>query len=130
METFRAWLDPRATFNGRSAEQARLGIVTMLVAGTSSGAASEESAGARLDLFEMALSDLPAWSIAKAVERWVRREVPSSIEKQPNYAFTPAPQTIRALAKLEMAYAERAIEEARKVSELTTSEAAYAEAGI
>lgn len=127
LSTFEGFLNPDAPFEGRTAEQARLGMILMLVAGTTTVAAGEEGAGAKLDLFEMALGDLPAWAIGKAVQRWVRREVPSSIEKAPNYSFTPPPQTIRALAKLEMAYAERAAAEARKVVALVSWEEARAE---
>jgi len=72
----------------------------------------------------MALSDLPAWSVAKAVHRWARGEVPAYVEKAPNYAFTPAPQTIRALSLLELGYAKLALAQARKVAGVLTFEQA------
>ncbi len=122
--TFESILDPDAPFNDLRAEDARLGIVTVLVSGTAIGATGEESAGAKLDLFEISLRDIPAWAVAAAVARWARGEVPQSIVKIPQYQYTPAPQTIRELALLETAYARRAAEEARKVVLMMSSEEA------
>lgn len=130
VSTFEGLLNPLTPFDGMDAHHARLGMVTMLVAGTATGSSGEEGAGAKLDLFEMGLEDVPAWALAKAIRRWAKREVPTSVEKNPNYAFTPPTQTILALAKLETAYAERALAEARKVVAMVTSEEAHAAAGV
>lgn len=124
VSTFEAVLDPSSTFDGLAAADARLGIVAKLISGTATGTMTEQAAESKIDLFEMALSDMPAWAVAKAVIRWVRREVPTSVEKAPNYAFTPPPQTIRALAQLELGYLQLALKQARKIAEIETFEQA------
>lgn len=102
-------LEPTAMFGGHTAEDAKLAIVTMMILGLAGPAMTiEEVQNARFDLYDMALERVPAWAIAEAVGRWVRRECPAEIEKGPNYAFPPCPATLGALARIELKAFERA----------------------
>lgn len=124
LQNYEAALDPNGSFEGLSAYEARLGIVTKLIAGTATQNATETSIDARFDMFEMSLNDMPAWAVAKAVERWARGDVPAAIERNPVFAFTPAPQTIRRLAELETGYTRSAAKMCRKVVGAITFERA------
>lgn len=102
LSTLTSDLSPEAPFGGRPAAQARIGIVTTLLMGLGGARASDETAEAKLDLYEVAVADCPAWAVAAASHRWVRGQCPESIEKNPNYNFPPSPATLRALAEWEI----------------------------
>lgn len=124
LSTFNSILNPGATFNGQPAADARDALVTALLMGLAVGQGSEVAADARLDLFEMALDDMPAWSVAEAIRRWARRECPPEIDKKPNYSFPPAPGVLRALAEREVAPYQRSVEDLNKLLAAETIEEA------
>ena len=122
--TLNSALNPEAPFADRPAYDARVGIVTALILGLANAGTTAESAEARFDLFEVALHDVPAWAVAAGAARWVRREVPVEIDKNPNFAFPPGPGTLRALALLEMQPYQSSIENLRRLIESVTHERA------
>lgn len=115
LSTYERILDPTAKHNGVHAREAKLAVLTMLMMGTTSPNATQSGIDARLDMFEHALADVPAWAVEAGVSRWVRRDVPESIEKNPNYNFTPSPQTIRELSVSWLAVPQLLAAECRKI---------------
>ncbi len=104
LSTLSSMLRPEATFIGRTAEDAKIGIVTMLILGLAKAkGATVEEAEAKYDLYEIALSDVPAWAVAAGAVRWAKGKCPESIMKNPNYEFPPGPATLRGLAEWELA---------------------------
>lgn len=104
LSTLSSMLNPAATFVGRTAENAKIGIVTMLLLGLAKAkGATAEEADAKYDLYEIALSDIPAWAVAAAAVAWAKGRCPETILKNPNYEFPPGPATLRALAEWEIA---------------------------
>lgn len=124
VESLSSTLDPESSFGGRSAAEARIGIVTKLLIGSAMGAASAESADAKLDLYETSLHDVPAWAVAAAMERWVRGECPPQIDPRPNYDFAPGPAKLRALALLELGPFQSSLAAAKKLARAVTFEEA------
>jgi hypothetical protein len=60
---------------------------------------SDESTVAKVSVYlDDALDDLPAWAVAKAVQRWHRAEC-GSVH---NYTFAPAPGVLRGIALQEL----------------------------
>lgn len=124
LSTLTSALDTTASFENRRPREAKIALVDLLMRGTANGTITEEGAEARFDLFEIALDDVPAWAVAKAIHRWLRREVPEDVERRPNYAFMPSPQTIRAIALLELAPYRRSVADLeRLVSAVTLNRA-------
>jgi hypothetical protein len=103
LSTLSSTLNPAATFAGRTAEEAKIGVVTMLLLGLAKAAGtSPEEAEAKFDLYELALSDIPAWAVAAGAVKWAKGKCPETIEKSPRYSFPPSPATLRALAEWEL----------------------------
>jgi len=115
LSTLSSMLNPETEFAGQTAYNARLGIVTTLILGLANAGTTEESANARFDLFEVALHDIPAWAVAAGAARWVRRQVPADIDKNPNFAFPPGPGVLRGLALLEMEPYQRSVGDLKKL---------------
>lgn len=124
LSTLTSQLNPNAEFDGRPGRDAILAMLTTLLMGSAMGHASEVGVDAKLDLYEMALDDVPAWAVAKAIRRWMKHDCPVSIELRPNYAFPPSPATLYALASLETAYVKKLADVAQQVSVAVTSEEA------
>lgn len=110
-------LDPNARYRTMTAAEAKLGIVTVLLMGLSFGQTSERAADAKLEVFEIALGDVPAWAVDRAARRWLRGECPPEVDHRPNYNFPPSPSTLRALALLETGPYRSAAAVARRVVE-------------
>ena len=127
LATLSSALDPMGSFAGLPADEAKLGIVNTLMMGLAVGKASEAAIDARMDLFEMALDDVPAWAVAEAVRRWVKRACPPSIDKNPNYTWPPAPQTLRAMAYDVIAPYVCTMDMLRKLLSAETKDAAFDE---
>lgn len=73
----------------------------MLLAFPGVGSSSEQAAQARFDIYEDSLADLPPWAINNAIKRWAKGEVPADMAGS-NFAFAPAPATLRKLVKVEL----------------------------
>lgn len=56
----------------------------------------EETAAAKIDAYEDAVGDLPAWAVREAIRRWRRGEVSASPE---DLKFAPKPPTLRRIAE-------------------------------
>lgn len=96
-------LNPTADFAGRTAQEAKIGIVTMLLLGLAKAkGTTTEEAEAKYDLYEIALNDIPAWAVAAAAVKWAQGKCPETILKNPNFEFPPGPATLRALAEWEI----------------------------
>lgn len=63
---------------------------------------------ARSEAYEIAIEDVPAWTVAAAAKRWIRGEV-SVLGDKPNLSFPPSPPQLRALALDEWAKARAAL---------------------
>ncbi len=118
LSSLSSMLNPTGTFAGRTAEDAKIGVVTMLILGLAKAAgASAEEAEAKFDLYEIALSDVPAWAVAAAAVRWAKGKCPETVEKSPRYAFPPSPATLRALAEWEVAPYQTSIRDLTRLVE-------------
>ena len=62
----------------------------------------------RMEAYESALEDVPAWAVAAAGKRWIRGEV-TVLEDRPNLSFPPSPPQLRALAVDEWSKARGAL---------------------
>lgn len=122
--TLEAEMDPDCPFAGTSGADAKLAIVTALLTGLAKGNNAADGIDAKFDLYEVSLDDLPAWAVAEAARRWIKRDCPESIDKRPNYEFAPGPSTLGAIARIEIAAHRRAADECRKVVRLMTSDEA------
>lgn len=125
LSTLEAEMDPDFPFAGTSGADAKLAIVTALLTGLAKGNSAADGIEAKFDLYEIALDDVPAWAVAEAARRWIKRDCPESIDKRPNYEFAPGPSTLGAIARLEIAGHRRAADECRKVSRLLTHAEAF-----
>lgn len=118
LSTLISALNPSTPFAGSSAEDAKLGIVTMLLLGLAKSAGtSVEEADAKYDLYEIALNDIPAWAVAAAAIKWAQGKCPETIEKNPRYSFPPGPATLRALAEWELDPYRRSVSDLTKLVE-------------
>lgn len=118
LSTLTSALNPSTPFAGKSAEDAKLGIVTMLLLGLAKAAGTTtEEADAKYDLYEIALNDIPAWAVAAAAVKWAQGKCPETIEKNPRYSFPPGPATLRALAEWELDPYRRSVSDLRKLVE-------------
>lgn len=118
LSTLSSMLSPEASFAGRSANEAKVGIVTMLLLGLAKSAGtSVEEADAKFDLYEIALSDIPAWAVAAGAVKWAKGKCPETIEKSPRYSFPPSPATLRALAEWELDPYRRSVSDLTKLVE-------------
>lgn len=91
-----------APFLDRRADEAKLALVTKILTGSASAQMSDVAVDSRFDLYEHALSDVPAWAVAEAIVMWAKGECPRDVEENPRFAFAPTPATLRKLAKLAM----------------------------
>jgi hypothetical protein len=60
---------------------------------------SEEAAEARGDFYEIALEDMPPWTVDKAIRRWIRREIGGLGLSETNTTFAPGPSTLRQICE-------------------------------
>lgn len=104
-----------APFLEQQADEAKLALVTKILTGSASAQMSDVAVDSRFDLYEHALSDVPAWAVAEAIGTWAKGECPREIEESPKYAFAPAPATLRKLAKLAMKPYEESVALLEKV---------------
>lgn len=112
--------DPTATYAGKSADDARIGIVSTMLMGFAVGQLSEAGIEAKFDVYGMAIDDIPAWAIAEAVRLWARRECPVSVEAKPRYDFPPGPGTLRGLSLWVLEPYKSALERVRTFLNATT----------
>lgn len=120
LATLEAEMDPNCPYAGTTGGDAKLAIVTALLTGLAVGNNAADGIDAKFDVYEVALDDVPAWAVALAARRWIKRDCPREVDKQPNYVFPPGPSTLGALARLEVAAHWRAADACRKVVRLMT----------
>jgi hypothetical protein len=69
---------------------------------------SVAAAEARSEAYEIALEDVPAWTVGAAAKRWIKGEV-AILGDRVNLSFPPSPPQLRALAMDEWAKARGAL---------------------
>lgn len=111
----RAAVDPECAYEGHTGGEAKLALLTTLLMGFAVGQASEAAANAKLELYEMACRDVPAWAVAQAMRAWLDRACPPSIEAKPMYQFAPSAPTVGALAREAMNSARRELQHLERV---------------
>lgn len=80
------------------AEAEMLVVITKMMLALPGQRASEAGAEATGEAYQIALGDLPPWSVTAALRRWYRRDAPP-VDRQPhNYNWRPAPGILRAIA--------------------------------
>lgn len=99
--TLNSALDPMAALGTIPGPAAKVAVVTKLIMGLASANVSDDAMNARYDLYEIALADVPAWAVARAAMRWIKRDCPDGLERNPNFSFPPSPATLFAMAKIE-----------------------------
>lgn len=124
LKTLEAEMDSSRPYAGTTGGDAKLAIVTALLTGLAVGNNAADGIDAKFDLYEVSLDDVPAWAVALAARRWIKRDCPREIDKQPNYVFPPGPSTLGALARLEVAAHRGAADACRRVVRLMTPEEA------
>ncbi|WP_156886774.1 hypothetical protein [Pleomorphomonas oryzae] len=77
---------------------------------------SEAVIDARSEAYEIALEDVPAWTVEAAAKRWLKGEVAVLADK-PNLSFPPSPPQLRALALDEWGKARAALWRYRRLME-------------
>lgn len=76
--------------------QKTLQYIGQLVAEHAPARLDEDTAAVKIDAYEDAVGDLPAWAIREAIRRWRRGEVSASPE---DLKFAPKPAKLRAVAQ-------------------------------
>ncbi|MCM5558503.1 hypothetical protein [Pleomorphomonas sp. JP5] len=69
---------------------------------------SVAAAEARSEAYEIAIEDVPAWTVKAAARRWIKGEV-ANLGDKVNLSFPPSPPQLRALALDEWAKARGAL---------------------
>jgi hypothetical protein len=84
--------------NSAEAEAEMLVIVTKMMLAKPGMRASEAGTEATGEAYQIALGDLPPWSVTAALRRWYRRDAPP-VDKTPHdYRWRPSEGTLRAIA--------------------------------
>lgn len=109
-----------------AAPDARLTMLTSLMAGSAGPEISDFQASARFDLYELATDDLPPWALAGAIRRWARGDCPAEIEKNPLYKYAPASGTLRKLAELELKPYRQTIDQCNRLLACVSTDDAMA----
>ncbi|SCM75386.1 hypothetical protein KL86PLE_20054 [uncultured Pleomorphomonas sp.] len=73
-------------------------------------------AKARREAYEIAIEDVPAWTVEAAAKRWLKGEV-ATLGDKVNLSFPPSPPQLRALALDEWAKARAALWRYRRLME-------------
>jgi hypothetical protein len=82
--------------------------VARLLLAFSTANLSVAAAEARSEAYEIALEDVPAWTVKAAARRWIKGEV-AILGDKVNLSFPPSPPQLRALALDEWAKARGAL---------------------
>lgn len=90
--------------------------VARLLLAFSTANLSVAAAEARSEAYEIALEDVPAWTVKAAARRWIKGEV-ASLGDKVNLSFPPSPPQLRALALDEWAKARGALWRYRRLME-------------
>lgn len=80
------------------------------------GKLGDEETAVRARMFREALGDLPAWTVERASQFWLRREHPEGNE---NYAFAPSAPQLRRLALVAL---QKVAAEHRQLARLLAAE--------
>lgn len=108
LSTLTSALDPEAPFVGEPGQMAKGALLTQMIRGLAGAAeVSDIVAASKIEMYALAVQDLPAWAISSAIARWARGACPYTIEEKPNYNWPPSPATLRAMAKFDMTEYER-----------------------
>ena len=90
--------------------------VARLLLAFPAGNVSEAVAEARSEAYEIALEDVPAWTVKAAARRWIKGEV-ATLGDKVNLSFPPSPPQLRALALDEWAKARGALWRYRRLKD-------------
>lgn len=91
----------RTPDNSADAEAETLVLIGKLMLALPGQRASEAGAEAVGEAYQIAVGDLPPWSVSAALRRWYRRDAPP--DKVPHdYRWRPAPAILRTIAFEEM----------------------------
>lgn len=85
-----------------------LGEVAKLLLAFPAATLSPAVATARSEAYDIALEDVPAWTVKAAARRWIKGEV-AILGDKVNLSFPPSPPQLRALALDEWARARAAL---------------------
>jgi hypothetical protein len=96
---------------GANGEKARAVVLMKMLMGLAGPLLTERSAEAKAEAYHDAVGDLPPWAIHEAIRRWHRGEC-----GEHNYAFPPAPATLRQITEEILAPYRAAYEKAEAVA--------------
>lgn len=122
--TFKSVLDPTNEFEKMHPHDAKLAMLTTMILGLAQGATNEAAAGAKFDLFDMVLGDVPAWAVAEAVKMWANGRCPPEVEAEPKYAFVPSPASFRGMALEAMRLYQESVADLERLLNAMTIEQA------
>lgn len=96
--------------------EAALAEVGKLLCAFPAAPLSTAATKARMEAYDIALEDVPAWAVEAAARRWIKGEV-ATLGDKVNLSFPPSPPQLRALALDEWAKARAALWRYRRLME-------------